>query len=97
MPPSAAATAPSLAAISSVSFVGAPFRLSATAWASISMCPSSSAAVSMSMSRYLAGPWAPQAWNMYCIATRISPSTPPIACWSSTAKRGSGLPHLTSY
>jgi hypothetical protein len=42
-------------------------------------------------------PARPQAWNMYCIATRISPSTPPIACCSALANSGFGDPTRTGY
>ena len=42
-------------------------------------------------------PRAPQAWKKYCIATRISPSTPPMACWRARAKSGSGFSTRTGY
>ena len=54
------------------------------------MWESSSVAVCISMSRYLGFPRAPIAWKKYCMATRISPSIPPIACWRCLAKIGSG-------
>ncbi len=56
-----------------------------------SMWEISSVAVLRSMSRYLAGPREPQAWKKYCMQTRISPSTPPMACWSMRAKMGLGF------
>jgi hypothetical protein len=49
------------------------------------------------MSRYFFGPRLPQAWNMYCIMTRISPSTPPIACCKARAKTGLGRSTRTGY
>jgi hypothetical protein len=77
---------------------GAVSRLSATAVASISMWPISSVAVCISMSRYFGvGPRPPQDWNMYWMQTRISSSTPPIACCSIRANSGSGFPTRTGY
>ncbi len=62
------------------------------------MWPISSVAVCISMSRYFGvGPREPQAWKKYCMQTRISPSTPPMACWSMRAKIGSGVSTLTGY
>jgi hypothetical protein len=61
------------------------------------MCASSSVAVFRSMSRYFLGPRAPQAWKKYWKATRISPSTPPIACWSILPNSGLGLSTRTVY
>lgn len=76
---------------------GAFSRFRATAVESISMWLISSVAVLSNTSRYLAGPRAPQAWKKYCRQTRISPSTPPIACCSWRAKIGSGFSTLTGY
>ncbi len=62
------------------------------------MCPISSVAVCISMSRYFVlGPREFQNWNMYCMHTRISPSTPQIACCSIRANIGSGFSTLTGY
>ncbi len=96
MPPMIAPTTLSAAAASCASS-GAPSRLSATAWPRNSIWLSSSVAVIISMSRKRLSPRAPMAWKKYCIATRISPSTPPMACWSHLAKTGSGVSTRTSY
>ena len=63
----------------------------------ISTWPISSVPVSSSMSRYLAAPREFQAWNRYCIMTRISPSMPPNACCSILAYTGLGLSTRTLY
>jgi hypothetical protein len=96
IPPITAPTMPSFAA-SSCRESGAPSRFSATAVASISMWPISSVPVLMSMSRYFFGPRLPQPWKRYCIITRISPSTPPIACCRARAKMGFGRSTRTGY
>ena len=64
---------------------------------SISMWAISSVPVSSSMCLYLSGPREPKDWNMYCMHTRISPSTPPSACWSILAKNGLGESTRTGY
>src|SRR4051794_22330523 len=49
------------------------------------------------MSLYRAGPRKLHAWNKYWFITRISPSMPPIACWSIFANNGLGLSTRTVY
>jgi hypothetical protein len=90
MPPTTAATVGSSCTASLVMPRGAFSSSCAIMVASISTCPNSSAPIPKTRSRYLPGRWLFQPWNMYCIATVISPYWPPSTSCSFRAYTASG-------